>query len=501
MFAFCIWDRSDNSLFLARDRLGVKPLYYYHAGNEFMFSSEIKAIRKHKNDFTHNSSLIDSYMTFGYVPGEDTLLNNVKRMLPGHYAILKDNNLDIVQYWDVNYDQSEDLGEDYYVNKLGSLLDDSLSLRLRSDVPLGVFLSGGLDSSCVVALLADKVNKPIKTFSVAYDFGQEYNETRYARIIAKKFNTDHHETVISPNDFMQFIPQYIYCMDEPVTESAAISLNYVSKLASDHVTVVLSGEGSDEIFAGYDLYKYMLVIEKVRKSLGSNNISAICKLLKPLFGSNSKISKYLDLASYSLEQRYRGISTYENRYKDMLYSNSFKNEISNGNKSSADLFTASLFRNNTGYDCLSKMLNFDVKTWLVDDLLIKADRMSMASSLELRVPFLDYRLVEEAAKMPSKYKIKNGEGKYILKKMMENKLPKEIIYRKKMGFPTPLKIMFESHLKDYAFDTLLRDNSPLHDYFSRSSLEKMLIEHSSKQNDHHRTIWQMIVLQEWLTIN
>lgn len=502
MFSFCIYDRSSGILFLARDRLGVKPLYYYHSKNEFIFSSEIKAIKKHRNDLTNNTCLIDSYMSYGYVPGENTLLSGVKRILPGHCAILDTNNiLSIKQYWNIPHQSVIDYGEEYYLEKINDLLVDSLSLRLRSDVPLGVFLSGGLDSSAVVALLSEKIQSRLKTFSVSFDFGEKYDESKYADLVSKRFNTEHHKIVISPDDFMKFIPKYISYMDEPVTEAAAISLNYVSKLASKHVKVVLSGEGSDEIFAGYDLYKYMLVIEKIRTLFGNKNTNYIYKLFSSLLNENRKLLKYLKLASIPLEKRYNGISSYEDRYKDILYSKEFKNSLITDRQTDIDKFINSIFEETSKLDTLSKMLNFDLKTWLVDDLLIKADRMSMASSIELRVPFLDYRLVETAYNMPSKYKIKFGQSKYILKRLMKNRLPNEIIHRKKMGFPTPLKLMFESHLKDYAFDTLLKNNASIHNYFEPSAIEKLLVEHTNKVHDHHRTIWQLIVLEEWLKAN
>ncbi|MFK5893270.1 MAG: asparagine synthase (glutamine-hydrolyzing) [Pseudomonadota bacterium] len=501
MFAIAIWDNASKSFFLSRDRLGVKPLYYYETENgDFAFASEVKAIRKYIGTSPLlNEHLIDEYMSFGYIPGEDTLLKGIKRLLPGHFAVLKDNKLDIKKYWDLEFDNSEDKGFDYYKDKTKALIDDSLDLRLRSDVPLGIFLSGGLDSSAVVALLAPRVTEPLKTFSVAYDFGRAFNETEYARIVSKKFNTDHHEILVEPKYFCDFIPKYIHLMDEPVTESAAISLHYVSQLASKHVKVVLSGEGSDEIYAGYDLYKYMLFIERYRKIAGKNGTKFIDYLTSKVLNPNNKIRKYAALATLPINQRYKGISAYDDRFKSELYNDNLKRIIINN--SNKDEFIESLFSRVDNQDALSKMLYFDTKTWLVDDLLIKADRMSMASSIELRVPFLDYRLVELAAKTPSKYKVKNGNSKYILKKMMEGILPDEIIYRKKMGFPTPLSIMFKSNLKDYAYDTLLSSNTMILNYFNKGIINKLLDEHVSSKYDHHRTIWQLIVLEEWLKSN
>lgn len=503
MFAIALWDQNNNALFLARDRLGIKPLYYQELDSgKFLFGSEIKAIIAAGGGGSNlNESLIDQYMGFGYIPGEDCLQRGVKRLLPGHYAVLCEKKITINQYWDVSFDNTEDKGFDFYMGESRRLLDSAIDLRLRSDVPLGIFLSGGLDSSAVVGLLAQRATEQLKTFSVAFDFGSDYNETKYARMVAQKFKTDHREIMVSPDQFKDFIPKYISLMDEPVTESAAIALHFVSQLAKKEVTVVLSGEGSDEIFAGYDLYQYMGVIERYRNMVGGPLAKLIASAGNKLLSGNSKITKYLNLSALPLEQRYKGISTYDDRYKKRLYRPEFFKQIQDSTNTPVDQFLTSLFEKTKGKDALSRMLYFDTKTWLVDDLLIKADRMSMASSLELRVPFLDYRLVEFASKMPSKYKIKGRDGKNPLKRMMADILPNEIIYRKKMGFPTPLKLMFQGGLQGYTRDLLLDGGSDIHSYFKKSAIENILNEHSSGKVDHHRVLWQLVVLQEWLANN
>ena len=505
MFAFAIWQEKEQRLFIARDRLGIKPFYYFENNQGFYFASEIKAIRAVLPESPAvQDELIDAYMSFGYVPGENTLLKGVKRLLPGHYMFKRVGNDEPVllkKYWDLSFTDNEDRGEDYYLENARSLLDSAIDLRLRSDVPLGIFLSGGLDSSAVVGLLAPRVNEPLKTFSVAYDFGSQFNETAYARQVAKKFNTDHHEIFITPDDFRDFIPRFIHLMDEPVTESAAISLYFVSKLAKEQVTVVLSGEGSDEIFAGYDLYRYMAVLEKYFRYGGKAITGFLAGLGGYLLPDGNKLAKYLILGALPLEQRYKGISTYEERYKKRLYNDAFSLACREQKNDAVKRFLTDLFKQTSNNDVLNRMLYFDTKTWLVDDLLIKADRMSMAASLELRVPFLDYRLVEFAASMPVKYKIKNSQGKYLLKKMMQDVLPKETIYRKKMGFPTPLKMMFEGDLYGYAQDVLLSASGKISTYFARKRIEEILCEHKRKKMDHHRLVWQLIVLEQWLSAN
>ena len=503
MFAIAIFDNETKSLFLARDRLGIKPLYYFQDREQFIFSSEPKAILKGLDSIPEiNVALIDDYMSFGYIPGENTLHSGIKRLMPGHYATLKDGELSVVQWWDLSFDNQQDNGFEACIQESKRLLESAIDLRLRSDVPLGIFLSGGIDSSAVVGLLADKVKEPLKTFSIAYDFGKNFDETQYARMVAEKFGTDHHELKITPQQFADFIPEYIHLMDEPVTEAAAISLFFVSKLAKEKVTVALSGEGSDEIFAGYDLYQYMNILEKYRGIVGQKGSEIFANVSNKVLGKSHKLSKYLNMATQPLEKRYKGMSTYPDAEKEALYRDDFKLEVDKEKlRTNHGEFSRNLFAKNRNNDQLSKMLYFDTKTWLVDDLLIKADRMSMGTSIELRVPFLDYRLVEFAASIPSKYKIKNREGKYVLKKMMEGILPDEIIYRKKMGFPTPLKMMFQKELKDYAHSLLLSDDTKLHKFFKIERIRQLVEEHNANKYDHHKTLWQLVVLEEWLRKN
>lgn len=503
MFVFAIWDEQKCETFLARDRLGIKPLYYYVHGSKIYFASETKAILKAlENKPELNVELIDKYMSFGYIPGEDTLHRGLKRLLPGHSMVIdQGNHIDITQYWDLHFKEEQDKGFDHYLIETQALLNNSIDLRLRSDVPLGIFLSGGVDSSAVVGLLAERVDEPLKTFSIAYDFGDKFDETKYAQMVAKKFNTEHHEIKISPQQFKEFIPEFIHLMDEPVTEAAAISLFFVSKLAKEKVTVALSGEGSDEIFAGYDLYHYMQIIEKYRSVTPRFLRSLFATISNKVLGHSHKVSKYLNLATLPLSERYNGMSTYDEQQKILLYKTDFKETLASLKGDEPRLFQKALFEKTKNNDPLNQMLYFDTKTWLVDDLLIKADRMSMATSIELRVPYLDYRLVEFAASIPVKYKMRKGVGKYILKKMMEPILPKEIIYRPKMGFPTPLKLMFQNELRDYSTNLLLKEFAKLHEYFDKSRIKQLLDEHCANKYDHHKILWQLVVLEEWLQRN
>lgn len=496
MFAFAIWDRNRRELFAARDRLGIKPFYYEKTAHGILFASEVKSILAVSPERRGvETALIDPYMEFGYVPGQHTMHKGIERLLPGQTLTWRDNRVSLSSYWDLQFDAQQDSGLEEHAARVKNLLEDSVRLHLRSDVPLGVFLSGGLDSSAMVALLTPGASSGLKTFSVAYDFGPNYDETPYAREVSKAFGTDHHEIRMTPNHFVDFVPHYIWHMDEPVTEAAAISLNYVAKLAREHVVVGLSGEGSDELFAGYDFYRYNLAIEKARQAFGGagfRSLAAITRRIKRV----AKLHKYVSLASEPLESRYRGISSYEREKKNALYSADFAQTARRSDPRCA-AFIDTLFSRTRNLDPLSRMLYFDTKTWLVDDLLIKADRMSMAHSIELRVPFLDHRVVEYAASIPSRHKIHGSSTKYVLKRALRELLPERIVNRQKMGFPTPLEIMFRGDLFGYAHDTLLSQQAKNRGYFSSEAVRRLLTDHRSGRAANHREIWQLLVLEEW----
>jgi asparagine synthase (glutamine-hydrolysing) len=496
MYAFAIWDRERRELFAARDRLGIKPFYFLETAGGLVFASEIKAILAARPQaHSVDTSLIDAYMSFGYVPGEETLHKGIRRLPPGHSLTWRDHQTSVRSYWDLQFKSQPHADLDLSAADTKRLLQQSIALHLRSDVPLGVFLSGGLDSSAVVALLSRDVSKSLNTFSVAFDFGPQYDETPYAREVATRFSTQHHEVRVTPRQFVDFIPRYIWHMDEPVTEAAAIPLYFVSKLAREQVTVCLSGEGSDELYAGYDFYRYNLAIERAQRLLGTRVFSKLAGIADK-WTRLGKLRKYLELSGKPLESRYRGISSYEQSKKQRLYTQGFAACAALGNEN-CRTFIESLFARSRGWDALSRMLYFDTKTWLVDDLLIKADRMSMATSIELRVPFLDHRLVERAACIPSDHKIGRGETKRVLKHVLQGLLPERILRRRKMGFPTPLEAMFRGDLFDYAHDLLLSRRALERGYFRRSEVERLLQEHRARTALHHREIWQLVILEEW----
>ena len=492
MYAFAYWNKSGNQFLLVRDRVGIKPLYYSICESGIVYGSEIKSLLCHAEiKASVNYRMLDSYMSLGYTPGNETLFENIYKLPPGHYLSIHKGETELVEYWDMQPAASTDRGEAYYLEEAERLFRDAIRIQQRSDVPLGVFLSGGVDSSAVVAMMRESGVKNIKTFSVAWDYGDDYDETRYARQVARCFQTDHTEYIMSADDFRNFLPDYIRHMDEPVTEAAAISLYYLSARAREKVTVILSGEGADEVFGGYPIYKYFQIIDYYRRIPRWLRLGLLDPMLSRLGG---KWKKYLRLSRLPLEQAYAGVSFYDSKVKQGLYTEAFRRDCA-----SYDIVTVlqQYYDKSSGQDLQKRMQYLDVKTWLVDDLLIKADRMSMAASLELRVPFLDHRFLEFAASMPSKYRLKNGETKYLLKKLMERFLDKNILYRKKQGFPTPISILFGGELFEFVAGIVDSDRAHQRGYFKPERVRQMLTEHRAGTQDHHRVLWQLLVLELW----
>lgn len=494
MFAFAIWDENKRALFIARDRIGEKPLYYYQDESCFVFGSEIKAILASKKvDAEIEPFALDSFMTLGYVPGSLTMFKHIYKLEPGHKMIITDAPGDSHSYWSINYESSSTPNLYEAIDQLDSILKESVKMRLMSEVSLGVFLSGGLDSSAITALMHNISSQKIKTFSVGYKNSEDSNELNYAKIVADKFETDHHEFILEPDDFFDSIPDLVNFTEEPLVETAAIPLFRLSQEAKKYATVLLSGEGSDEIFAGYGLYNKMLKIHRC------SHIGKILSLFPNHPVIPEKLCKYLDWLAEGVPAGYRGISCdLTDRVRNRLYSEDYRKQFS-GNEYSRDTFHK--FVNHTYQsDPLAQLLAIDLKTWLVDDLLLKADKMTMATSVELRVPFLDHEVVEFAATLPSSFKLKRNEGKYILKKLMERYLPSEIIYRKKLGFAVPTQKWFGGDLLEKSKDVLLDPTFLKHNFFKREYIENILTGHSVGKEDYSRRIFSLLVLANWLRI-
>jgi asparagine synthase (glutamine-hydrolysing) len=501
MFAFAIWDRKTRTLFCARDRLGIKPLYYYWDGRVFAFASEIKALLEYPGiSAAVEEDVLPEYLGFGYISEERTLFRNIRKLMPGHHLVLDtreaEPRLSIGRYWDVPEPSPQEPRDDrFWIAETRRRLEESVRLRLMSDVPLGMFLSGGLDSSALAALMCRMTDGPVTTFSVGYA-ESEYSELGYAAQVAHAIGTDHHEIRVNMDDFFNSLPMLIWHEDEPITWPSSVPLYFVSKLAAQHVKVVLTGEGSDEVFGGYQRYRWNILNQTlgrryrwlpsglrraVRSRIGNSPLlraSLRRRLGHTFLGREDTVeSLYLDnfyCAFSSAELRRLSSLPIDAMYRSFL-------NYQNGRKSSS---------------ALDRMLYADQKTYLVE-LLMKQDQMSMACSIESRVPFLDHLLVEFGVNIPAHLKIRGKEQKYILKKAVEDLLPREIVYRRKMGFPTPVRQWLLDPKADALYRILTSPDSFLASYLNVSELRALIHRHRSGVEDATDRIWSLLNLQVW----
>ncbi len=494
MFAFAVYDIKRDRLLLARDRLGIKPLYFNLDGDRLLFASEVKPLlRTLSVRPTVDEGLIDFYMSLGYVPGDRTLFNGINRLLPGHILVFENGRHTISRYWDISDLPMLDISFDEAKERFEQLLLESVRLRLMSEVPLGAFLSGGLDSSTIVAFMSQMMAEPVKTFSVGYSDDPASSELEYARIVAKAFKTEHHEYILESGDFFDSLDLLLEHMEEPVVESAAVALYQLSKLAREHVTVILSGEGGDEILAGYPLYKIMPKVDKLHSIVGMLPMP-LHRFIGRHAMATEKSAKYWDWAGQPNSHRYWGISndvtpTIKNKMFLPTFSAHVGDRVGSYFK---DLFGA--IRDATD---LRRMTYVDLKTWLPDDLLLKADKMTMACSLELRVPMLDHHLLEFCTALPDVFRRNGDEGKFLLKKTMEKYLPREIIYRPKRGFPVPIALWFRGPLFEKVRDILLDTRTLSRGYFQPTYISNVLERHKSGREDLSRRIFSLLALELW----
>ncbi|HET8548904.1 MAG TPA: asparagine synthase (glutamine-hydrolyzing) [Bryobacteraceae bacterium] len=502
MFAFALWDRRQRKLFCARDRLGIKPFYYFWNGRLFAFASEIKALLEHPAISAElETAVLPEYLNFGYVSEERTLFRNIRRLLPGHFLTVDLTGsmpeLRIERYWDVPEPPAtaERRSDKEWIVDLRARLEETVRMRLMSDVPLGMFLSGGVDSSAIAALIRRMAPGPVKTFSVGYE-EREYSELAYASEVARAIGTDHHEIVVGMDEFFGALPSLIWHEDEPITWPSSVSLYFVSKLAAREVKVVLTGEGSDELFAGYARYRWTLlnlrgarayrfvplpVRNLVRRRLATTSLLGADlrrRLEHSFLGRDGTIeSLYLDnfYAAFSLEQQNRLLhSTAEAVYGSYLR---YWNERPH-------------------VPLLDRMLYADQKTYLAE-LLMKQDQMSMAASIESRVPFLDHTFVEFATRIPHHLRLHGSTQKYILKKAVEDLLPAEIIYRRKMGFPTPLRPWLRAPKAEPLLAALLERGGLAGEYLDTAEIRRMIDRHHSGAEDTTDRLWRLLNLQIW----
>jgi len=488
MFAIALWDRARQRLLLIRDRLGIKPLYYTQANGQILFGSELKSLVAADIDRTVSKEALYHYLTYGYVPAPLTIYENVFKLLPGHLAIGTDGGLEIKRYWDVKPKEGEVRGEEEWLEQLEELLLDAVRLRLISDVPLGALLSGGVDSSLIVAMMARCSRNRVKTFTIGFDEAS-YDEAKYARTVAERFGTDHHELVVRPqvaDHFEKIVLQY----DEPFADSSAIPTYFVSKMAREHVTVALSGDGGDELFAGYDRY-----VDFFRKRplycipapIRRCTFGLLGRLLP--FGTRGK-RFLLSLALDPMTDYVTGRDWISNRAL-------ISTDLTPVNNDLDTMQIAGAYINAHYPSELDALCMHDLKLYLPDDILTKVDRMSMAVSLEVRVPFLDYRLVEFAFGLPARLRLRGRMGKYLLKRLLERYLPVKHVYRTKQGFAVPLGKWFRDELREPLHDMLSPRMIRNVGLFNPRIIQRIVDMHMTGKWDFSGKIWQVLVAQTW----
>jgi len=502
MFAFAIWDRNRRKLVLGRDRLGVKPLYYTISDDGVLyFASEIKALIETQAVRTElNYDALADYAANRATSGDETLFRGVRRLAPGCLLIWNDGAVRIERYWDLSFAKSDKaLSDGEYIDQFEDLFEESVRLRLMSDVPLGMFLSGGIDSSAILSVMSEMVAEPVKTFSVAFE-EREANELYYARKVANAFGTDHHEVVVSPQQFFDSLPGLVYQEDEPIAHPSSVPLFFVSELARQYVKVVLTGEGSDELLAGYDKYRktvfnlavgkmyYSAVPGPVRRTIG-HSLEALDRSSR----IGQKLSRTFLCLEPSIEEIYfDNFSVFSRAMQQRLFTEETREQMREQNpyRSSVDLMERVNSRN-----LLDQLLGADMKTYL-HELLMKQDQMSMAASIESRVPFLDHKLVEFAAGLPVNLKLRNLTTKYILRRTMRGRLPREILTRRKMGFPVPIGKWLRGGFSHVVDEYVLSDRTMERRIFNSSFVRELVARHNSGEN-HTERLWTLINFEIW----
>jgi asparagine synthase (glutamine-hydrolysing) len=502
MFAYAIWNSRTRELFLARDRLGVKPLYYVHTSDGALyFASEIKAlVVGGAVQATLNERALPDYLA-NYAPsGEETLFAGVKRLMPGHTLTWRDGAIRIDRYWDLSFrPRDERRGDAEVVEEYRQRFREAVRMRLMSDVPLGMFLSGGIDSASITAAMSTLVSEPIKTFSVAFA-EREANELAYARMVAERYRTDHHEIVVTPEEFFGALPTLVWHEDEPIAHPSSIALNFVSRLAAERVKVVLTGEGSDETLAGYERYRNSLINLEIGERYQ--------RLAGPLRGA---VQRAIDALPRGARVRHKLMRTFLYLDADLetLYWDNF---AVFSRRRQSQLLTAEArarlgdvdpyatakecMRGTDATSLLHQMLYVDTKTYL-HELLMKQDQMSMAASIESRVPFLDHPLVEFVAGLPERFKIRGLTTKWVLREAMRDALPAPILSRRKMGFPVPIGRWLRGQFRPLVDELVLGERALARGYFQREALARMAAAHRSGTENHAQRLWSLINLELW----
>jgi asparagine synthase (glutamine-hydrolysing) len=497
MFSIAIWDSRNRKLVLARDRVGKKPLFYAADDKRILFGSELKALLAGDSlsrEIDRNA--LSDYFSFGYIPAPKTIYRAVRKVMPGHYLVASASGVRETQYWDLSFGKVESRSVTEWGEMLRHELSEATRVRLMSDVPLGAFLSGGIDSSSVVAMMSRLMERPVTTCSIGFQ-EKKYNESEYAQQVSKLFSTEHYEETVSPNA-VEIVDKLAWHYDEPFADSSAIPTYYVSKIARSHVTVALGGDGGDESFAGYRRYKldhYENRLRSVVPAAMRRNVFGPLGRWYPALAWAPRVfrgkSTFQSLSRTPLEGYFNSISYFRPGDKSQLFTADFQGQLAGYD--SIEVFRHYYDRANTD-DLLSKIQYIDIKTYLTDDILTKVDRASMAVSLEVRAPMLDHKFLELAAAIPSSLKLHNGTGKYILKKALEPVLPNNILYRQKQGFAVPLDLWFRRELKEMAHHVILETEDGI---LNNRFLRKIWDQHQRGTYDRSALLWSTLMFRKW----
>ncbi|GAC18540.1 XrtA/PEP-CTERM system amidotransferase [Paraglaciecola arctica] len=505
MFAFAIWDRQNQCMFIARDRLGIKPFFYSLLPNgEFIFGSELKVLKQHPLfDKTLRNTTIEDYFTFGYIPEPNTVYQHSFKLAPGHCMLLKKGDKQLPtprEYWDIPTRFDKELSAEEVNEQLVERLKEAVDIRMVADVPLGAFLSGGVDSSAIVALMAQLQTDPVNTCAIGFDV-KAFDETEYAQQVADQYKTNHRFETVDQEDF-DLIDKLADLYDEPYADSSAMPTYRVCELARKHVTVALSGDGGDELFAGYRRYNLHMHEEKIRNMLPLNFRKAVFTPLGKYFPKLDWAPKFLrakttfqSMALDTVEGYYNSMSLLREDERRKLFSDEY-------NESLQGYTSLEVFRKYGDkvqhLDPLKITQYIDMKTYLVGDILTKVDRASMAHSLEVRVPLLDHKFVEWAFNTPSSSNLKNGVGKQAFKKSLEPHLSHDILYRKKMGFAVPLVDWFRGPLKQRLYDGLLSEQMANSGYFNMTRIKRLVDDHVNGMRDNSASLWALMMFESFM---
>ncbi|MBC7250915.1 MAG: asparagine synthase (glutamine-hydrolyzing) [Anaerolineae bacterium] len=504
MFAFALWDSPRQRLFLARDRVGKKPLYYYQDDRRFVFGSEIKALLAHPQVPRRlNTAALPYYLVHGYVPAPETMFAGVKQLLPGHVLIVESGSVRTVPYWHWplgemgETGERGELGEEGWAERVLDALRDAVRARLIADVPLGAFLSGGLDSSLIVALMSQLMDEPVKTFAIGFSGEPSFNELEYARQVAQRFATDHHEFVVQP-DAVDLLPALVRHYDEPFADSSAIPTYLVARLTRQHVTVALTGDGGDELFAGYERFAAARLSANYRRLPGflRRVVGGVVRRLPESTayrGFARRARRFVDATDMPLAGRYLS-------WVGLFSGDMCRELLSSWGDSPADEVLADYqarFERAAERGLVNQLLYVNATTYLPGDLLVKTDRMTMAHALEARCPFLDQELIELVAAIPPALKLRGMTTKYILKRAAEKLLPREIVHRPKHGFGVPVGRWFRQELSDYVRDVLLSPRARQRGYFDPVVVARLIEEHQRGRRDWGHQLWTLLTFEMW----